>query len=80
MNRRGSSQHHIDTRVSPQNRSPPVSSDHLELVGDMLSACIHIGQQLAERLLVINAGGAGCPNQSCSELGALGGIPPPIET
>ncbi len=37
----------------------------------MLSASVDIGEQLAEWLFIINAGGAGCPDQPRRELGAL---------
>ena len=65
----GPSQHHIDPRTSAQHRSSPIPSDHLDLVCDMLPAGIDVGEQLAEWLFVIYAGGPGCPDQPRRKLG-----------
>ena len=53
--------HHVFTSFSDIG-GPPIPSDHLKLVSDMLPAGVDITEQLAEGLFVINASGSGCPD------------------
>ena len=56
--------------LPPKDGGAEVAPDHSELIGDVLPRGIDVGERLAERLLVVNAGRAGGAHQPRRKLGA----------
>src|ERR1700733_15342565 len=64
------SKHHVVGGLAAKNGGAEVAPHHFELIGDMLPRGIDVGERLAERLLVVNAGRAGGAHPPRRKLGA----------
>jgi len=64
------SKHHVVGGLAAKDGGAEVAPDHFELIGNVLPRGIDVGERLAERLLVVNAGRAGGAHQPRRKLGA----------